>query len=102
MRTSYAQGQPQSVVRDGYRVVRKAGRYLVFPRSVASELIGRSGPADAVVEIWNGMPFFSPLWTRRPSLIVLHHVHAEMWKMVLGDANPRLAAAGDLLEGRGK
>ena len=100
VRTSYAQGQPKSVVRDGYRVVRKAGRYLVFPRSVAAELAGRMGPHDALVEYWNGMPFFSPLWERLPSIVVLHHVHAEMWKMVLGDDNPRLAAAGELLERR--
>ena len=62
LRTSYAQGQSKTVVRDGYRVVRKAGRYLVFPRSVAAELAGRMGPHDALVEYWNGMPFFSPLW----------------------------------------
>ena len=30
-----------------------------------------------------------PLWERHPSIVVLHHVHAEMWKMVLGDDNPR-------------
>lgn len=100
VRTSYAQGQPKTVMRDGYKVVRKAGRYLVFPRSVAAELAGRMGPRDALVEYWNGMPFFSPLWERHPSIVVLHHVHAEMWRMVLGDDNPRLAAAGDLLERR--
>ncbi len=96
-RTSFAQGHPPVVVRDGYRVVRKAGRYLVFPRSVASELAGRLGPRDALVEIWNGMPFLSPLWARGPRLTFLHHVHGEMWRMVLP---PRLAAMGDLLERR--
>jgi glycosyltransferase involved in cell wall biosynthesis len=100
IRTSYAQGQPKTVVRDGYRVVRKAGRYLVFPRSVAAELAGRMGPHDALVEYWNGMPFFSPLWERKPSIVVLHHVHAEMWKMVLGEDNPKLAHAGEVLERR--
>jgi glycosyltransferase involved in cell wall biosynthesis len=35
------------------------------------------------VEIWNGMPFLSPLWARCPRIVFLHHVHAEMWKMVL-------------------
>lgn len=100
VRSSFAQGQPRTVRRDGYQVVRKAGRYATFPRSVASELAGRMGPSDAVVEYWNGMPFFSPLWARRPSIVVLHHVHAEMWRMVLGDDAPRLARAGELLERR--
>src|ERR1700737_1260792 len=31
LRTSYAQGHPRRVTRDGYRVIRRAGRYLVFP-----------------------------------------------------------------------
>ena len=100
LRTSYAQGQPRKVVRDGYTVVRRDGRYLVFPRSVLSELRGGLGPRDALVEYWNGMPFLSPLWERRPSVVVLHHVHAEMWKMVLGDEAPRLAVLGELLERR--
>ena len=50
---------------------------------------------DALVEIWNGMPFFSPVWRRRPRLVFLHHVHGEMWNLVL----PRgLARLGDSLE----
>ncbi len=69
--------------RDGYRVIRRAGRYSVFPRSILSGALGRIGTGDGVVEIWNGMPFFSPLWSRSPQITFLHHVHAEMWRMVL-------------------
>jgi glycosyltransferase involved in cell wall biosynthesis len=98
-RTSFAQGHPPAVVRDGYRVIRRAGRYLVFPRAVASELLGRHGPSDALLEIWNGMPFFSPLWYRGPKVVMLHHVHAEMWRMVLGEDAPWLASLGNALEG---
>ena len=97
MRTSYAQGHPPVITRDGYRVVRRAGRYLVFPRAALHELAGRSGPRDGLVEIWNGMPFFSPVWARGPRIVFLHHVHAEMWRMVLP---PNLARFGDLLERR--
>ena len=100
LRTSFAQGQAPVVVRDGYRVIRRAGRYLVFPRSVAAEMLGRHGGRDALVEIWNGMPFFSPVWAKGPRLIVLHHVHAEMWKMVLGDDAPWAATLGNLIEQR--
>jgi glycosyltransferase involved in cell wall biosynthesis len=100
MRSSYAQGHASVVRRDGYRVIRRAGRYLVFPRAILSEAFERHGPWDAVVEIWNGVPFFSPLWTRgRPSVVFLHHVHAEMWRMVMPE-NERLARAGELLESR--
>ncbi len=99
-RSSFASGHPHTVTRDGYRVIRRAGRYLVFPRAALAELAGRHGPSDALLEIWNGMPFFSPLWYRGPRAVMLHHVHAEMWQMVLGDDNPTLARIGDTIERR--
>lgn len=95
MRTSYAQGAPPETNRDGYRVIRRAGRYLVFPRAIAAELAGRHGRRDGLVEIWNGVPFFSPLWARGPRVTWLHHVHEEMWPLVLP---PTLARAGQVLE----
>lgn len=97
MRTSFAPGRPTRRVRGGYTVIRKAGRYLVFPRSITSEITGRLGPSDALVEIWNGVPFFSPIWARGPRMVWLHHVHGPMWGMTLP---PKLAAAGVLLEER--
>jgi glycosyltransferase involved in cell wall biosynthesis len=96
-RTSYAPGQAQVAWRDGYRVIRRAGRYAVFPRAAFSEATGRHGPRDALVEIWNGMPFFSPLWAKGPSITFLHHVHAEMWDMTLP---PNLARVGRTIESR--
>jgi glycosyltransferase involved in cell wall biosynthesis len=97
MRTSFAAGRPPTAVRDGYRVVRKAGRYLVFPRSALAAASGRMGPRDGLVEIWNGMPFLSPLWARGPHVTWLHHVHAEMWRMMLPAP---LATVGNLVERR--
>jgi glycosyltransferase involved in cell wall biosynthesis len=97
MRTSYAANHPMVSWRDGYRVIRKAGRYLVFPRAAFSEMMGWHGGRDGLVEIWNGMPFFSPLWARTTHVTWLHHVHAEMWRMTLP---PRLAALGNFIESR--
>ena len=94
---SAAAGRPGNAWRDGYRVVRKAGRYGVFPRTAVDEFLGRQGRRDGLVEIWNGMPFFSPIWTSAPLVVFLHHVHAEMWKMALPN---HLAALGELLEQR--
>ena len=38
MRTSWAQGHPNDGRRDGYEVIRKGGRYPVFPRTALSEV----------------------------------------------------------------
>ncbi len=97
MRTSYAQGQNPTGTRDGYRVIRKGGRYGVFPGAILSEIREKQGPRDAIVEVWNGVPFLSPIWFRGPRLTVMHHVHHHMWHMVL---EARMAAFGKLLEGR--
>ncbi len=97
LRTSSADGHPAVVSRDGYRVVRRFGRYSVFPAAGVELALGAGSP-DGVVEIWNGMPFFSPLFGRRhPRLVFLHHVHAEMWRMVLPAA---LAMIGETLESK--
>jgi glycosyltransferase involved in cell wall biosynthesis len=95
LRTSVATGHPSHAERGGYHVVRKGRRYSVFPRSALSGLVGRRGRPDGLVEIWNGMPFFSPLWARCPRVVFLHHVHAEMWRMVL---RPWRARAGEFVE----
>ncbi len=96
-RTSAAAGLPAESERHGYRVVRRGSRYSVFPRTMVSELAGRMGPSDALVEIWNGVPWFSPVWYRRPHLTILHHVHGPMWDQVMPGP---LAGAGRFLEAR--
>ena len=94
-RTSHAAGQPSSAVRSGYDVIRRGGRMSVFPRTMASEIFGRMGKYDALVEIWNGVPWMSPLWCRRPRILILHHVHGPMWNQMF---SPPLAAIGRGLE----
>ena len=55
----------------------------VFPRVVLSEMCGRMGPFDALVEVWNGVPWLSPVWCRKPNITFIHHVHGPMWNQVL-------------------
>jgi len=97
MRTSAAAARAPDAERAGYHVRRRGQRYSVFPRSAARGLLRTRGRPDGLVEIWNGMPFFSPLWARCPRVAFLHHVHAEMWQMVLSPGRARL---GQLVERR--
>ncbi len=94
-RTSAVKGAAGAITRDGYRVRRQSGRYGVFPAAAWEGLRMGYRPGDALVEIWNGMPFFSPLWYRGPRMVFLHHVHADMWGMVLP---PGLARIGNAME----
>jgi glycosyltransferase involved in cell wall biosynthesis len=95
LRTSVVPGAAFEVTRNGYRVTRRGGRYEVFAQVFSEGLRPHGARPDAVVEIWNGMPFFSPVWFHGPRLTILHHVHGEMWRMAL---SPLLAALGDTTE----
>ena len=97
LRASAVAGGPPVIGRQGYRAIRKSGRYMVFPRSALSGLVARRGRPDGLVEVWNGMPFFSPVWARATRVVFLHHVHAEMWGMTLP---PLLARTGEVIERR--
>lgn len=94
-RTSAARGLPNVDRRNGYDVIRRGGRMTVFPRVMAAETVRAMGRYDAVVEIWNGVPWLSPMWCRRPRVLILHHIHGPMWNQMF--AAP-LAAVGRRLE----
>jgi glycosyltransferase involved in cell wall biosynthesis len=96
MRTSRAQGEMRHAERDGYRVVRKSGRYGVFPAAAFESLARVQHRYDAVFEAWNGIPFLTPLWFRGPRLAIVHHVHKSMWPEVF---HPALAHLGWFIEG---
>ena len=95
MRTSFSAGAPPAAVRSGYRVIRRGGRYMVFPRAVLAELAGLHGTRDGLVEIWNGMPFLSPVWARGPRVAWIHQPHTELWDRVMPGGR---AAAGRVFE----
>jgi glycosyltransferase involved in cell wall biosynthesis len=95
--TSRVPGAERETWRDGYRIRRLAGRYTIFPANAAAALAGWKGRPDGTVEIWNGMPFFAPLWSSRPRAVFIHHVHGDMWQSVLPQA---LASFGRFVEKR--
>jgi glycosyltransferase involved in cell wall biosynthesis/ubiquinone/menaquinone biosynthesis C-methylase UbiE len=62
-----------------YRAVANGGtysQYLTAPLRYARHF----RDADLVVDTINGMPFFSPLWRRKPRLALVTHVHTDQWK----------------------
>lgn len=73
-----------------FEIVNVGSEYTVFPRA-AFRAIRTRRRFDALVEILNGVPFWSPIWWRGRSVVWLHHLHTEMWAQTL----PRpIAAAG--------
>jgi glycosyltransferase involved in cell wall biosynthesis len=61
-----------------YEAVDSGGTYSQYLRAPAI-CARRFRDADIVIDVQNGMPYFSPLWRRRPTLCVVHHVHTDQW-----------------------
>jgi glycosyltransferase involved in cell wall biosynthesis len=68
----------------GVRILRAGGRFTVYLRTAQRMLLRRGGRFDVVVDVQNGMPFFARLLTRRPVVVLCHHVHREQWSIALG------------------
>ncbi len=61
-----------------YHVMRNGGAYSQFARAPLAYL-RNFRDADLIVEVCNGMPFLAPLWSRRPVICLVNHVHTELW-----------------------
>ena len=84
-------------VRDGVRYLHRGGKLTVYPAALLHVALRRLGRVDVVVDVQNGIPFFSRLVTRIPVVVLVHHVHREQWPIVYGRT---AASLGWFLESR--
>lgn len=87
---------PGDEIRDGVHYRRRGSRHTVYLQAAWALLARRVRP-DVVIDVQNGVPFLSPLVTRRPVIALVHHVHREQWPMVF---RPRGARLGWWVESR--
>jgi glycosyltransferase involved in cell wall biosynthesis len=77
-----------------YEVRRSGGTYSQFLRAPI-EFARHLRDCDLVVEVCNGMPYLAPLWTKKPVICVVNHVHSELWSLRFP---PPISVAGRLTE----
>jgi glycosyltransferase involved in cell wall biosynthesis len=63
-----------------YEVRRNGGTYTQFARAPFA-FRRHLSDCDLVVEVCNGMPYLAPVWTRRPVVCLVNHVHTELWRL---------------------
>jgi glycosyltransferase involved in cell wall biosynthesis len=78
-----------------YHVIDNGGRFTQYLRAPLRWRQARR--ADVVIDVSNGIPFFSSLWLRKPSICLVHHVHDRQWHDVLPGP---IAAIGSFVERR--
>ena len=88
-------GAPRYELRAGVRIVRAGGKLTVYAQALRALRTGRLGRPDVVVDVQNGLPFWSRLVTSVPVVALVHHVHREQWRVIYG---PVMAALGWWLE----
>jgi glycosyltransferase involved in cell wall biosynthesis len=94
--TSRYPGAEKAARRDNVDLIRRGGRFGVFLHGLLYVL--RHGHKyDVILDVQNGVPFWTPLVTRTPVVNLVHHVHREQWESVFG---PVLARFGWWLESR--
>ncbi len=70
---------PRHETRDGIRIVRRGGFYLVYLWAVVYYFARFRGKYDVVLDCENGIPFFTPLYVKEPVVCLLHHVHQDVF-----------------------
>jgi glycosyltransferase involved in cell wall biosynthesis len=86
---SYAGAPPDEVI-DCVRYVRRGGKLSVYAQGMRALANGDLGEVDLVVDVQNGLPFFSRLVTRKPVVVLVHHVHREQWPVVYPGLSGRI------------
>jgi glycosyltransferase involved in cell wall biosynthesis len=78
---AHAAAPPDEVV-DGIRFIRRGSKLTVYSEGFRALARGRLGHVDVVVDVQNGLPFFTRAATRAPVVVLVHHVHREQWPVV--------------------
>ncbi len=68
---------------DGVSVVRRGGFYLVYLWAFLYYFFRLRGRYDVIIDSENGLPFFTPIYAREPVILLIHHVHQEVFRKSL-------------------
>lgn len=90
---SYPGAEAISRPHERLTIHRMGGRTTVFGRAALASWRGIGRDADVVLEVVNGIAFFTPLWwwLRAPRVTLVHHVHQDHYVAEMGRRG-RLAA----------
>lgn len=68
---------PRHEVYDGVEVIRRGGFYFVYIWAALYYLLRLRKQTDVIIDAQNGIPFFTPLFARKPIHCLMFHVHQE-------------------------
>ncbi len=70
---------PRYEVIDGIHIIRRGGFYMVYLWGFLYYQLRFRKRYHVVIDCENGIPFFTPLFVRKPKLLVIFHIHREVF-----------------------
>jgi glycosyltransferase involved in cell wall biosynthesis len=70
---------PSEEMQQGVRIIRKGGRFSVYIWAFYYFLREFRTWCDVIVDAQNGIPFFTPLYSRKPKTVIVHHMHGKQF-----------------------
>lgn len=80
---------------DGIQIIRRGGFYMVYLWAFIYYIFRFRGRFDIIIDVENGVPFFSPFYAREKIFLIIHHVHQDVFRKSL---HPALAAFATFME----
>lgn len=65
---------------DGVQIIRRGGFYTVYFWAFIYYLLKLRRKYDIIIDAENGIPFLTPLFSRKPIFLLVHHVHQEIFR----------------------
>ncbi|MEA2280665.1 MAG: hypothetical protein QOK21_1272 [Solirubrobacteraceae bacterium] len=94
---TYPGAEPVEQLAPNLKIHRMGSRVTVFPRAAGAVLRGLAADADVVLEVVNGITFLTPLWLRKPSVTLVHHVHRDHYVAEMGRKGVLAATVAETL-----
>lgn len=90
MFTSRPKGQTFRDSMDGMDIYRCGGRFGIYLWAIAAYFLVLRRRADVILDIENAIPFFTPLYSRKPKALLMHHLHQDQFLVEMGPVAGRI------------
>lgn len=71
---------PRNEAVHGVNIVRRGGLYTVYLWGFLYYILKFRGKFDVIIDSENGIPFFTPLYAKKPVLLIVYHIHQEIFR----------------------
>ncbi|MCK5123103.1 MAG: glycosyltransferase family 4 protein [Candidatus Pacebacteria bacterium] len=64
---------------NGLKIIRKGGTFSLYLLTPLYYLAKLRNSCDVIIDTENGIPFFTPLYSRKPKICLVHHIHKKQF-----------------------